>query len=79
MKRIQYACLHQNIIFKVKDDIPHEWAVRVVQEEYAAYLRQLKDRNTPHKILSEETKEDGSIVIEVKRQLNQYDVGEFLE
>ena len=79
MKRIQYACLNQTIHFKLKEDIPREWALRMVQDEYAAYKKHLIDRKIPHKILSEETKEDGSILIQIKRQVNQYDVGTYLD
>lgn len=78
MKRIRYACLNQTIHFKLKEDVPHEWAVRMVQEEYAAYQHGLKEKNVPHRILAEEKQEDGSIVIRIKRQLNQYDVGTYL-
>lgn len=79
MKRIRYACLNQTIHFKLKEDIPHDWAVRMVQDEYAAYRRGLKEKNVPHRILLEEIKEDGSIVICIKRQLNRYDMGKYLD
>ena len=79
MKRIHYACLNQVLHFKLKEDIPREWALRMVKDEYAAYLRQLKEKNIPHKILLEETQQDGSILIRIKRQLNQYDTGAFLD
>ena len=78
MKRIQYACLDQTLHFTLKDGVPKDWALRLVQDEYAAYLRQLEDRRVPHKILSEQTQPDGSIIVKVRRQLNQYDVGEYL-
>ena len=79
MKRIQYACLNQTIHFKLKEDIPEEWAQRMVQDEYKAYKEHLRVRNIPHKILSEEVQQDGSILIKIKRQVNQYDVGTYLE
>ena len=78
MKRIRYACLNQTIHFKLKEDIPHDWAARMVQDEYAAYRHGLKEKNVPHRILSEEVQEDGSIVIRIKRQLNRYDTGTYL-
>ena len=62
MKRIQYACLDQTLHFTLKDGVPKDWALRLVQDEYAAYLRQLEDRRVPHKILSEQTQPDGSII-----------------
>ncbi len=50
-----------------------------MQDEYAAYKRQMDDRRVPYKILKEEVQPDGSIVVMVKRQLNQYDVGPYLD
>ena len=79
MKRIQYACLNQTLHFKLKDDISKDWAQRLVQDEYAAYKRQLDDRRVPYRILREEVQPDGSIVVMVKRQLTQYDVGPYLD
>ena len=79
MKRIQYACLNQTLHFKLKDDIPKDWAVRMVQDEYAAYKRQMENRKVPYKIVSEEEQPDGSLIVMVKRQLNQYDVGKYLD
>ena len=39
-------------------------------QEYEKYKAQLKKSGTKYKILSEKTKEDGSIVIEIKKQYN---------
>ncbi|MGI5883478.1 MAG: hypothetical protein ACOX83_00765 [Candidatus Spyradocola sp.] len=79
MKRIVSACLHQTILFSSKEDLPREWAVRAVQEEYAAYRRQLDERKIPYRIVEETAREDGSILVRVKRQNNQYDVGTYLD
>ena len=78
MKRIQYACLDQTLHFTLKDGVPRDWAQRLVQDEYAAYKHQLNDRRVPHKMLSSQTQPDGSILVKVRRQLNQYDVGPYL-
>lgn len=37
MKRIKSACLLQTIHFQLKEDIPHEAAVRGVREELEHY------------------------------------------
>ncbi len=47
-------------------------------QEYEKYKVQLKKSGTKYKILSEKTKEDGSMVIEIKKQYNSSPVGEIL-
>lgn len=79
MKRIRYACLNQTLHFLLKDDVPKDWAQRLVQDEYAAYKRQMDDRRVPYRIIREEVQSDGSIIVMVKRQLSQYDVGSYLD
>ncbi len=37
MKRIKYACLEQTIHFRLKEDIVHDEAVRLVREEVKNY------------------------------------------
>ena len=78
MKHIQYACLNQVLHFQLKDGLPREWAIRQVQEEYEAYRRQLEARSIAYRIVEEATQPDGSIKVRIKRQLNQYDVGNYL-
>ena len=59
--------------------MPQEWAVRSVREEYAAYLRQLDERKIRYRIVEETAQADGSILLKIKRQNNQYDVGTYLD
>lgn len=79
MKRIRYACVEQTIHFQLKDDLPHDIAVAAVQNEYAQYLAHLDRTGTAHRILSETTEPDGSIVVMIKKQLNSYPVGSYLD
>ena len=51
---------------------------KAIVQEYEKYKAQLKKNGTKYKILSEKTNEDGSIVIEVKKQYNSFPVGEYL-
>ena len=37
MKRVIAACIHQTLRFQVKEDIPHEEAVRLVKAEVEHY------------------------------------------
>lgn len=79
MKRIKYACLEQTIHFMLKEDVRHEDAVRGVQDDVKAYKMHLDRSRTKYRILSEETQEDGSVIVKIKKQYNAYDVGDYLD
>lgn len=79
MKRIKAACLEQTIHFMLKDDLPHEEAVRYVQAEYEHYLAQMERNRTAYKILNKETQEDGSLIIKIKKQYNSYDCTPYMD
>jgi hypothetical protein len=78
MKRIQAACLNQTIHFQLKEDAPHEVAVNTVKAEFEDYKKKLGLSHTAHKIVTEQPQSDGSIIVKIKRQINQYDVGDYL-
>ena len=79
MKRIQSACLEQTIRFVMKDDIPREEARQMVQAEYRHYLEQMDRNRTGYKALEELPQADGSLIVRLKRQYNNYDVGDYLK
>lgn len=79
MKRVKAACITQTLHFLLKEDLGHDYAIRLVQEEVARYKRQLNQSGTKYKILSETVQEDGSIVIEIKKQYNTSPVGTYLD
>ena len=54
MKRIKAACLQQTVHFQLKEDIPHQEAVGMVQAEYERYKRQLDQARTQYKIMEEQ-------------------------
>ncbi|MGN0964772.1 MAG: hypothetical protein ACI4O6_05380 [Dysosmobacter sp.] len=78
MKRIQSACLEQTIRFAMKDDIPREEARQMVRAEYRHYLEQMDRNRTGYKVLEELPQADGSLIVRLKRQYNNYDVGDYL-
>ena len=78
MKRIKAACITQTLCFSNYDGETTEYAKKAIVQEYEKYKAQLKKNGMKYKILSEKTKEDGSIVIEVKKQYNSSPVGEYL-
>ena len=77
MKRVKAACLCQTLHFMLKDD--SAYAVRAVKEEAEQYKARLIRNRVPHKIISETTLPDGSIVMEVKKQYNTSPVGSYLD
>lgn len=79
MKMVQYACLNQTIHFKLNNDIPKDEAIKEVEKEYESYKLLLKNNKTNHKIISENRQDDGSIIIKVKKQLSNYEVGNYLD
>lgn len=79
MKRVKAACITQTLHFLLKEDLGHDYAVKLVQEEVARYKRQLNQSGTKYKILSETVQDNGSIVIEIKKQYNTSPVGNYLD
>lgn len=79
MKRIKSACIVQTLHFQLKEDISHGLAAEQVKEDVEKYKRQLERNHTRYKILSEEKQEDGSMVIEIKKQYNTSPVGNYLD
>ena len=51
---------------------------KMIVQEYDKYKAQLDKSGTKYKILSEKTNEDGSIVVEIKKQYNTSPVEEYL-
>lgn len=78
MKRIQTACLSQTIHFQLKPDTPQSVAERNVKAKYESYKSGLERSKIKFKIVGEQTQEDGSIIVKVKKQINHYDVGDYL-
>ncbi len=79
MKRVKAACITQTLHFLLKEDLGHDYAVKLVQEEVKKYKEKLEKDGTKHRILREETQEDGSIIIEIKKQYNASPVGSYLD
>jgi len=79
MKRIKAARLQQTLNFQLKEDLPHEEAVQIVEQEIRNYKARLERMNTKYRILSEEKQPDGSVVIEIKKQYNNSPLGDYLD
>lgn len=78
MKRIKAACITQTLVFSNHDGETTEYAKKMIQKEYEKYKEQLDRSKTKYVILSEKVNDDGSIIIEIKKQYNSSPVGEYL-
>lgn len=79
MKRVKAACITQTLHFLLKEDIPHDYAIKLVSEEVKKYKEHLDKNRIKYKILSEETQADGSVIIEIKKQYNTSPIGNYLD
>ena len=79
MKRVKSACITQTLHFMLKEDIDREYAVKLVNEEVTKYKTQLNRNKTIYKIISETVQDDGSIIIEIKKQYNTSPVGNYMD
>ena len=79
MKRIKSACIMQTLQFLLKEEIPHETAVRQVKEEVEHYKELLDKNRTKYRITDEKTNPDGSVTIKVIKQYGMSPVGDYLD
>jgi len=79
MKRVKAACLTQTVHFLLKEDVSYNYAVKFVDEEVKKYKEALDRKRLKYKILSEERQEDGSVIIEIKKQYNTSPIGNYLD
>ena len=79
MKRIKAACICQTLHFQLKEDLAHDDAVRMVQQEVEHYKAGLERNHTQYKILEEIPQTDGSIIVKVIKQYNACPVGDYLK
>ena len=79
MKRVKAACICQTLHFMLKEDVAHDYAVRLVQDEVAHYKKNLERNHTRYKIVEEMEQPDGSILAKVIKQYNTSPVGDYLD
>lgn len=79
MKRIQSACICQTLHFLLKDDMPHDEALKQLQYEVKHYKDTLDRNRIQYRILEETPQADGSIIVKVIKQYNQSPVGDYLK
>ena len=79
MKRIKAACIEKTLHFMLKEDLSHDAAVAAVNGEVAHYKAHLDRTRTKHKLITEETQPDGSIIVKIKMQYNNTPIGDYLD
>ncbi|MCC8027900.1 MAG: hypothetical protein LIP16_21660 [Clostridium sp.] len=79
MKRVKAACICQTLHFMLKEDVAHDYAVKMVDEEVAHYKAKLERDNVRFRIMEENRQDDGSVIIKIKKQYNQSSVGDYLD
>ena len=79
MKRVKAVCICQTLHFMLKDDLGHDYAVKLVKEEVEKYNTSLGRNRMKYKIVSEETQSDGSVMIKIIKQYNTSPVGDYLD
>ena len=63
----------------LKDDLGHDYSVKLVKEEVENYKASLDKNRVKYKIISEETQPDGSVMIKIIKQYNTSPVGDYLD
>lgn len=82
MKRVKAGCILQTLVFLQKDDcgLSKELQLKYNREEVEKYQATLEKNRTRFKIVSVEEQADSSIVVRVKKQLNdRVEVGEYFD
>ncbi len=79
MKRVKAACICQTLHFMLKEEIDHDLAVRLVDEEVLQYKAGLDRNRTKYRIVEEIKQPDGSVMMKIIKQYNKSDVGEYLD
>lgn len=79
MKRVKFACLAQTIHFELNEKLEHPEAVQQAQESLRRYKRELEQKQVAYVVDKEYALEDGTPVLEIRKQYNNYKVGTYLD
>ena len=80
VKRVKAGCILQTLVFLQKDDcgFSKESQLRYNREEVEKYKKDLEKNKTRYQIVSIEEQEDASIIVRVRKHLNdKTDVSEY--
>lgn len=79
MKRVKAACICQTLHFMLKEDVAHDYAVKLVEQDVEQYKKTLERNRTQYRITEQTVQSDGSIIIKVIKQYNSSPVGDYLD
>ncbi len=79
MKRVLAACFFQTLHFQLKEDIPHDMAVRLVRQEVERYKNSLTQKGIQYRIDTETEQPDGSVILKIRKQNLRTPVGEYMD
>lgn len=67
------------MVIQLKEDIPHDMAVRLVREEVERYKDSLSKKGIQYKIDTEAEQSDGSVILKIRKQNLRTPVGEYMD
>ena len=79
MKRIKAACICQTLHFMLKEDVGHDYAVKLVHQDIEKYKATLERNRTKYKIVEQTEQPDGSVMHKIIQQMNMSPVGDYLD
>lgn len=82
MKRVKSGCILQTLVFMQKDDceLSKESQLALNRDEVEHYKHSLEKNKTRYQILDVTEMSDGSIVVKVRKHLNdKTDTGEYFD
>ena len=79
MKRIKAACICQTLHFMLKEDVGHDYAVKLVHQDIENYKATLERNRTKYKIVEQTEQPDGSVMLKIIKQMNLSPVGDYLD
>jgi len=82
MKRVKSGCVLQTLVFLQKEDcgFTKQSQLRYNREEVEKYKKDLEKNKTRYQIVSIEEQEDASVVVRVRKHLNdKTDVSEYFD
>ncbi len=63
----------------LKEDAPHDRAVKQVEQEIELYIKTLERNRTQYKIVEQNVQSDGSVIMKIIKQYNASPVGDYLD
>ena len=79
MKRIKAACICQTLHFMLKENVVHDYAVKLVHQDIEKYKATLERNCTKYKIVEQTEQPDGSVMLKIIKQMNMSPVGDYLD